>query len=157
MMNASRSVLLLAAGFALWHPRPVSGQSLTVQVRAASGEALEGTPVMISVIQDGVIVTQTEVWVGNNGSFWPDPGVYDVRLEGEGVVTLVKRGVTITAEQQTLIGGPLRAGEGLHIVEYATGGFTREELAERLMRLEAAMTSVQEAVEALTEALQAGG
>jgi hypothetical protein len=112
---------------------------------------------MISVIQDGAIVTQTEVWVGNDEGIWLDPGVYDVRLEGEGVVTLVKRGVTITAVQQRLIGGPLRPGEGLHIVEYATGGFTREELAERLMRLEAAMTRVQEALEELTEAVKDGG
>jgi hypothetical protein len=125
---------------------------ITVRVRAES-EALHGTPVMISIIRDGAIVQQTEEWVNAEESFVLDPGLYDVRLEAPGVVTMVKRGITVTlGNTTTVVGGPLEAGKGLTIIEYATGGFTREELAERLTRLERAMRSVEEAVDSLRAA-----
>ena len=50
--------------------------------------------------------------------------------------------------------GRMQAGEGLHIVEYATGGVTREELALRLARLDEAMTGLQRELESVVQTLR---
>jgi hypothetical protein len=65
------------------------------------------------------------------------PGVYDVRVEGEGLVTEVKRGVHAFAGQKTEVTFQVRSGQGVRIVEYATGALPREEIAARLAKLEA--------------------
>ena len=71
-------------------------------------------------------------------------GPFDVRLEGDGTETVVKRGIHVQAEEETtVIGGPMRAGTGVRIVEYAIGGLSREEIAARLANLEAAMAELQ--------------
>lgn len=146
-------ICVLAALVVLW-PETAVAQWIRVSTSAAS-DSLKGTPVMISIIQDGAIVKQFEEWINAAESFQVEPGIYDVRLEGEGLVTLVKRGVTASeGHTVNVIGGPLRAGEGVQVVEYATGGFTREELAERLMRLEAGLARVEEVLQSTTQALE---
>jgi hypothetical protein len=155
-MKVRQNAWLIALGLVLWQPHPVAAQSGWITVRPRSdAESLGGKAVMVSVIRDGTIAHQSEVTVRSSESFKLDPGVYDVRVEGDGIVTLVKRGITVTAGNTAeVIGGPLVVGEGAHIVEYATTGFTREELAERLTRLEAAMARVQKTLEKLVEALE---
>ncbi|MEK7832927.1 MAG: carboxypeptidase-like regulatory domain-containing protein [Acidobacteriota bacterium] len=103
-------------------------------------------PVMVSVIKDGKVINQTEILLNANTGFALSAGLYDLRVEGDGMVTLVKRGIQVNAGQRTdVIAGPMRAGAGAHIIEYAATGMTREEMAARLGKLEAAMAELQKA------------
>lgn len=109
----------------------------------ALSKGLKGV-VMISVLRDGAVVKQQEVEVsGLPPNFTLPVGVYDVRVEGDGVVTLVKRGVHVTANDSTKVIAPMRPGQGARTVEYATGGLAREEVAARLAKLEAAVAQMQ--------------
>ena len=111
----------------------------------ASSKGLKGV-VMISVLTDGAVVKQKELEVsGLPQNFTLPVGVYDVRLEGDGIMTLVKRGVHVTEKDSTKIIAPLRPGQGIRVVEYATGGLAREEVAARLAKLEAAVAQMQKA------------
>jgi hypothetical protein len=95
---------------------------------------------MVSAIRDGRIVEQQELPLTTGRDLQGDsipPGVYDVRVEGQGLVTEVKRGIHVFAGQKTELTFDLRAGQGVRIVEYATGGLSREEVASRLAKLEA--------------------
>lgn len=115
-------------------------------VLTASYAALKEIPVMISVIKDGMVFRQTEIQLNANTGFALPPGIYDLRTEGDGMVTLVKRGIQVKSGERTdVIAGPMRAGEGAHIVEYAATGMTREEMAARLGKLEAAVAELQKA------------
>lgn len=109
--------------------------------------------VMISAIIDGEIVSQTEhlkkpmTW----GVSLKDlaPGLYDIRVEGDGVVTEVKRGIHVFGDTSTKVQVVLQPGEGIHVVEYATGGLAREEVAVRLRALERGLSELKEAQEVL--------
>ena len=48
----------------------------------------------------------------------------------------------MAGDRTDMIAGPMRAGQGVKIVEYATGGLSREEMAARLQRLEAAIAEL---------------
>ncbi len=92
-------------------------------VADSSFKALTGIPVMVSVIKDGEVVKQKEVHLNSNAYFSLPAGIYDVRLEGDGMETLVKRGIQIKEGERTdIIGGPMRTGTGVKVIEYATTG-----------------------------------
>ena len=118
-------------------------------------ETLVGVPVMFSCISDGEIVFQKEALTnifGENGGRCVSQGMtedilvgaYDVRFEGSGMVTEVKRGVQVLAGRTTDLRAVMRPGEGVHIVEYAIGGLAREEVAQRLRALEASVSELEE-------------
>jgi hypothetical protein len=99
---------------------------------------------MISVLRDGAVVKQQEVEVsGLPPNFTLPVGIYDVRVEGEGIATLVKRGVHVTEKGSTKLISAMRPGQGARVIEYATGGLAREEVAARLAKLEAAVAQMQ--------------
>jgi hypothetical protein len=134
--------LLLGAG-------PAAAASLNVSLRAGEkdNEALKDHPVMISVIKDGQVAAQKEVALGYSPGFNLEPGLYDVRLEGDGMVTLVKRGIHVFEGKSTdIIGGPMQAGKGVRIVEFATGGLSREEVAARLARLDSEVAELRKEI-----------
>ena len=116
-------------------------QYVTIHVFLATNQqALSGRPAMVSAIRDGRIVQQSEVNLTTSMDFNTDsikPGLYDVRVEGEGLVTEVKRGVHAFAGEKTELTFQVKSGQGVHIVEYATGALPREEIAARLAKLEA--------------------
>src|SRR5437867_10928495 len=68
----------------------------TLDVRTSVADdsyaALKENPIMVSVIRNAEIVKQREVLVNSNAAFALPQGLYDVRLEGDGMQTLVKRG-----------------------------------------------------------------
>ena len=158
-MKASRKIVLFAiaclSGIALvvGLSGSISGQAQTkknlsveVGLVQAAYQALHETPIMVSVIKDGQVILQQEVKVNSHPSFALEPGLYDVRLEGDGMQTQVKRGILVKAEPPTqIIGGPMRAGTGVKIIEYGTTGLAREEVAARLTKLEAAVGELQKA------------
>ena len=98
---------------------------------------------MVSVIKDGAVVKQREIQFNSSATFPLPAGLYDVRLEGDGMQTMVKRGIHVNEGERTnIIGGPIRAGTGVKIIEYATGGLSREEVAARLAKLEAVIADL---------------
>jgi hypothetical protein len=123
-----------------------------------SVEAIRGKVVMVSLIANGAVVWQKETTLGNYPSEGNAEGVYngfvpvgqyDVRVEGEGLQTLVKRGVSLTKGGEAQLLMDMRPGQGVHIVEYATGGLSREEMAARLMAAEKAIADLTKLVAAL--------
>jgi hypothetical protein len=134
-----------------------SGLNVRVTVAGDSYQALKDRAVMVSVIHDGAVLRQTETGLNSNVRFPLPVGLYDVRLEGDGMETLVKRGIHVTANETTqIVGGPMRAGTGVRIVEYAVGGLSREEVAARLQKLEASVGKLEAAVDELQKERQAG-
>ena len=157
-MTPIRTITGLAVCLVLLHPVPAIAQQgevrIRLSVRGDSREALAGTPIMVTVLRDGTIVQQSETTTSNSLTWSVAPGVYDVRLEADGAVTEVKQGITVIEGQRVSLLGRMQAGEGLHTVEYATGGVTREELAVRLARLDEAMTGLQRELESVVQALR---
>ena len=108
---------------------------------------LQGHPIMVSAIRDGQVVEQQETqFNGDRTLDGLQPGLYDVRAEGDGAVTEEKRGVHVFAGRSVDLYFDLRLGKGVHIVEYATGGLSREEVAARLGKLETAVTQLQKSI-----------
>jgi hypothetical protein len=138
---------LCAPGYAFGQDRP---GRLNVAVRVAD-KTLKGRPVMVSATGDGKIVTQYEVVLVEPPADAHTildslpAGQYDVRVEGDGIVTEVKRGVQVFSGRDGSLIAVVRAGEGAHVVEYATGGLAREEIAARIAKLEAALADLQKA------------
>jgi hypothetical protein len=108
--------------------------------------ALQGHPIMLTAIRGGAVVQQQETVLPSSRRLDElPPGVYDLRAEGQGAVTEVKRGVHVFAGQEVTVNFIMRAGTGARTVEYAAGGLSREEVAARLTKLEAAVTALQKA------------
>ena len=123
--------------------RDASSLDVRTSVEEASYQTLKERPVMVSVIKDGAVVKQREIQFNSNVAFPLPAGLYDVRVEGGGMQTLVKRGIHVNEGERTnMIGGPMRVGTGVKIIEYAAGGLSREEIAARLAKLEAAIADL---------------
>ncbi len=117
---------------------------VSTTILSASYAALRENSVMLSVIKDGEVIKQTERPMNAHAGFELPTGLYDLRAEGDGMVTLVKRGIHVKAGERTdVIAGPMRAGAGARIIEYAATGMTREEMAARIGKLEAAVAELQ--------------
>jgi len=117
---------------------------INLQLRG-SGNNSPQHPCMVSLITEGEVVQQQEKMINDLVGFWHlRPGVYEVRVEGEAVVTEVKRGIRAFAGQTTEIIVIPRVGMGTHVVEYATGALSREEIAQRLKKLEALVAELQQ-------------
>ena len=147
-------LVALAATAAVRVPYPAfAGQTSSSNIQVApqpdptdaSAKGLKGV-VMISIVSDGGVIKQQEVEVsGLPPNFTVPAGVYDVRAEGDGMMTVVKRGVHATPAGSTKVLAPMRPGKGVRTIEYATGGLAREEVAARLAKLEAAVAQLQKA------------
>jgi hypothetical protein len=103
---------------------------------------------MVSLLRNGEVFRQTEVLLTDGAGIWCcirgiPVGVYDLRVEAEGLVTEAKRGVRVLAGPAADVTFLVKSGKGLHTVEYATGGLAREEVATRLAALDTAMTKLQ--------------
>jgi hypothetical protein len=150
-LRVRASSALLALGFVVSIFAAAPGQAQDKATMYAtvlvSDNAIAGRPVMVSFIGDGAIVYQGETTTTENPntvSVGEDltSGVYDVRVEGDGIVTEMKRGVTLAGSNMTL-NFVVRPGQGAHVVEYAAGGLPREEVAERLAALEAEVAALK--------------
>lgn len=133
-------VMLLPLGARVADAQPPHQHPAIAIMLRVNEQALSGRPAMVSAIRDGRIVEQQEMPLTTSRQFDAEsiqPGVYDVRVEGEGLITEVKRGIHVFADQKTELTFDVRPGKGVHIVEYATGGLSREEVAARLAKLEA--------------------
>ncbi len=141
------SIALALVALANGRPAPASAQEPgTIDVAFNSNAAVREHSVMVSVLKDGAIVNQSETVVPRTYQFHGlTAGLYDVRVEGDGLVTSVKRGVRVFAGQTLQLQFVLTPGQGARIVDYATGGLAREEVAARLARLDSLVADLQRA------------
>lgn len=123
-----------------------AAQTGSMQANFNADASVRGRPVMVSVIQNGAVLTQSETVLPSARSFSGLAlGAYDVRVEGDGLVTEVRRGVQVGELNRLELHFVMRLGQGAHVVEYATGGLSREEVAARLARLDSAVAALQRA------------
>ena len=121
-----------------------AAQTGTLQANFNADAAVRGRPVMVSVLRNGTVIQQSETVLPSAKSVdGLALGAYDVRVEGDGLVTEVKRGVQVNAQNRLELHFVMRPGQGVHIVEYATGGLAREEVAARLARLDSVVAVLQ--------------
>ena len=157
--SPARSPLWTAALIAALYSWTVTAAQAqeTGWIRVNLGTGGESGSFMISCIHEGEVVFQTEGDWGSGpycrigGSTDIPVGVYDVRVEGDGMVTQVKRGILVTAGNENSLRFVMELGEGVHTVEYSTGALSREEVAVRLRALEAARTETDDRLTALEE------
>ncbi len=161
-MNRIAPARSLAVGIALialaLAVQPAAAQQQTgrlVMNVLAADNALQNRPVMVSAIVGGTIADQKEVLLDRAPNTAGvvlqrvPAGTCDVRVEGDGIVTEVKRGVQIFAGRDAELKAVVRPGQGVHTVEYATGGLSREEVAARLAGLEATTAAIRKTVDQL--------
>ena len=142
-LKTASAFLLVATCFATASTAQTKG---ALQANFNADAAVRGRPVMVSVIRDGSVIQQSETVLPSAKSVDQLPlGAYDVRVEGDGLMTEVKRGVQVNADNRLELHFVMRPGQGVHIVEYATGGLAREEVAARLARLDSAVAALQRA------------
>jgi hypothetical protein len=113
-------------------------------VNVSLPEGTRSRPLLVTVIKDGRIVAQNE----SNPKEWAlsgqfPIGLYEVRVEGEGVQTLVKRGYNVVVGPATTVECPVHEGQGVKVVEYASSPMTRDEIAGRLAHLETAVEELR--------------
>lgn len=140
--GAAISLMTVATHAGAQPPQQRASIGVFLQV---SAQGFSGRPALVSAIRDGRIVEEHEVPLTTGRDFNSDSvkvGTYDVRVEGEGLVTEVKRGVRVFAGQKTDLIFQVKPGKGVHIVEYATGALPREEVAARLEKLESQVAAL---------------
>jgi hypothetical protein len=143
--------VVLASGLLLAASRNRQQPNGTITSRFQLPDNLWRHPVMVAAIRDGAVVYQEESPLPNDNHLSGDmirPGLYDVRVEGEGIVTEVKRGVRLYPGRELNLYFNIRPGAGLHTVEYTTTALSREEIALRLSRLEAAVAELRKSLAA---------
>jgi hypothetical protein len=137
--------VLIAAGA---EQQPKAGE---LHVQATLGNT-QAKRVMVSCIRAGNVFDANETdgyWHACRFEGGLPPGTYEVRVEGEGVVTEMKRGILVTSGNRMHVTFDMKAGKGVHIVEYATGPLPREEITSRLSAVEAALAKLTAAVDAV--------
>ncbi|MCI0457621.1 MAG: carboxypeptidase-like regulatory domain-containing protein [Gemmataceae bacterium] len=114
--------------------------------------ALVGRPILVSLISDGKLVSQREVAITRpSGGYWVQvhsfrqipTGRYDVKFEGEGVETVVRKGLQVLADKTVTVYGDLKAGKGTRVIEYGKEGDPLADIRARLKKLEAAVEALQ--------------
>ncbi len=84
-----------------------------------SSKSIRSRIVMISILKDGSVLKQKEIGISDIPASWRLPvGVYDVRVEGDGVMTVSKSGIHITPKESTDLQVPMRPGQGMCECKY---------------------------------------
>lgn len=93
------------------------------QIDRAAGEppaSLRTRVVMVSVLRDGSVLKQKETGMSDVPVNFDLPvGVYDVRVEGDAVTTVIKRGIHVTAGDSTNVLPAMRSGTGVCDCKYS--------------------------------------
>ena len=76
--------------------------------------------VMVSILKDGSVVKQKELGMSDvPANFTLPVGVYDVRVEGDEVVAVTKRGIHVTLDEVTNVLPAMRSGPGVCDCKYS--------------------------------------
>ena len=88
--------------------------------REDTSKSLRTRVVMVSVLKDSAVVKQKETGMSDVPvNFTLPVGVYDVRVEGDEVTTVIKRGVHVTAGDSTNVLPQMRSGQGVCECKYS--------------------------------------
>ena len=88
--------------------------------REDTSKSLRTRVVMVSVLKDGAVVKQKEVGMSDVPvNFTLPVGVYDVRVEGDEVTTVIKRGAHVTPGDSTNLLPAMRSGQGVCECKYS--------------------------------------
>ena len=83
-------------------------------------DSLSKRVVMVSVLKDGTVVKQKETGMSDVPvNFTLPVGAYDVRVEGDGVAAVTKRGIHVTVGDATNILPAMRSGAGTCDCKYS--------------------------------------
>lgn len=86
----------------------------------SSSKSLPTRVVMVSVLKDGAVVKQKETGMSDVPvNFTLPVGIYDVRVEGDEVTTVFKRGVHVTQGDSTNVLPQMRLGQGICECKYS--------------------------------------
>jgi hypothetical protein len=129
--------------------RMMAGDSAEAKKFNAAQQKMAGRAVMVSLLRDGKVVVQREVQIQEGEPAFPvnvtfekvKAGRYDLRIEGEGVETVVKKGLHVAAKRELKIFADLLAGKGTRVIEYGKDGDLAAELEKvrkRIKQLEEA-------------------
>src|SRR5262245_33896541 len=121
---------------------PAQAQTGELQVLLRYPDDLKGTPVMATAVtSNGKIAAQQE-GSGFDIRLRPLPvGTYEVRLQGQGIETVVKSGIAVLQDRNTSIVGEIKRGQGLRVIEYST--LSLNELQSRLEKLEKSVADLE--------------
>ena len=115
---------------------------------SSSGAGTREHSVMVSIIQGTGVVDQSETVIPSGHRFNVPEGTYDVRAEGDGLVTQVKKGVHVVAGRTLNLEFIMKPGTGAVVTEYAAAVLSREEIEARLKKLESQTAELQKALQA---------
>ena len=83
-------------------------------------DSLSTRVVMVSVLKDGAVVKQKETGMSDVPvNFTLPVGVYDVRVEGDQVTAVTKRGIHVTVGEATNLLPAMRSGPGVCDCKYS--------------------------------------
>jgi hypothetical protein len=124
---------------------------------------LDNQVVRISVLQEGELRQQVEARVqyprftactppsgGTSpiGLYLP-VGMYEVRVDGPGAITEIKRGIPVLPSSTSPGSGvlfDLRPGDGTRVVEYEASSFSRDEITGRLNELNERLQKLEDII-----------
>ena len=129
------AALVVLSAIALLAGGARGGQKATGKLLVAS-QAPEKVPqplqekiMTITLLQDGKPVAQTENQWGSEMSWdaaWDvEPGTYELRVEGEGAQTIVKRGIFVAEGRETVVRVLAEVGTGCKVITYGTAELGR--------------------------------
>ena len=83
-------------------------------------KSLSTRVVMVSILREGTVVKQKELGMSDvPASFTLPVGVYEVRVEGDGVNSVTKSGIHVTADDVTNVLPAMRSGQGVCDCKYS--------------------------------------
>jgi hypothetical protein len=118
-------LLALITMFAVREPSAAIVQEISGNLQVdpqpdSSEKSISTRIVMVSVLRDGRVVKQKEVGMSNLPlNFTLPVGVYDVRVEGDGLTTLLKKGIHVTAGDSTNVLPAMKSGPGVCECRYS--------------------------------------
>lgn len=117
---------------------------ITAYIADPKDEKIAKVPVMVSILLDGKVAAQSEINMDSLQIFNDLPvGIYEVRAEGAGLGSIVKRGVAVTAKGDTEVRFLMKAGKGATVIEYSTWKGGRDDLLDLMKRVEKALERLE--------------
>ena len=111
-----------------------------------SETSIRGRSALVSLVLDGKVVKQTEEDVSGPGNTFDDvpAGAYEIRVEGAGLRTLVKRNLTAVSGEEHRLQLDMVPGPGTTVIQYAgAGSMTQDEIAARFAKAEAEIAALK--------------
>ena len=101
----------------------------TLHIVASLGQevaaAVKGKSIVVTLLQDGKPVAQTDLLWGYYNNWNVETGIYELRGEGEGAQTIVRRGIFVGEGRTTDVQLNGEPGTGCKVITYGTAELGR--------------------------------